>query len=168
MSTMDTLYTVREARITKSSYPSNIPLHSIPLLPIYLINQLPPIPHPPQILPQYLKSPLSIHSRRPTNVWRNQAIRRIPQRIIFRQRLRICNIEGGAADLLGLESLDESCLVDDLAAGDVGYEGTRWVAGVEELEFWGGEEVGCFLAGRVLVREGYVSQDGTGWPRWWY
>lgn len=57
--------------------------------------------------------------------------------MVLRQRLRIRNIERGAADLAFLEGFDEGGLVDDAAAGDVGDVGAVWVGGMEEVEFGG-------------------------------
>lgn len=77
---------------------------------------------------------------------RNQDIWRRPQRVIRRQGFRIRDVEGGAADEVLFEGLDEGGLVDDLAAGDVGDVGSSRVGLVEECEFGGGEEVRCLLA----------------------
>ena len=99
---------------------------------------------------------------------RNQHIRRVPQRVITRKRLRVRDVEGGAADLVCFQGGDEGSLVDDGAAGDVGDVRAARVAGVEEGEFGGREEVRCVLAVGVceLVvqsREGRgsVKEDGT-------
>jgi len=88
----------------------------IPPSPINLINQLPPTPVPPNILPQHLKRPVRIHIRTTAHMRRDQHIRRRPQRVISRQWLRVSNIEGRAADEAVVQGLDERGLVDDLAA----------------------------------------------------
>lgn len=81
---------------------------------------------------------------------RDEHIRCVPQRVIFRQRLRVYHVQRGATDLLGLQCVDQRFLVDDLAARDVGDVRPARVAFVEELELGCREEVRCvFAAGGV-------------------
>lgn len=67
---------------------------------------------------------------------RDDAVGRVPQRVVWRQGFGIGDIERGAAEtasavaavegvvvVVGLEGGDEVGLDDDLAAGDVGDEG---------------------------------------------
>jgi hypothetical protein len=79
-------------------------------------------------------------------MWSNQTIRRAPKRMIFRQRLRISDIERRALDLLGLQRVQQGVAVDDGAARDVGDVGAARIGGGEELEFRGGEEVCGFFS----------------------
>jgi hypothetical protein len=126
----------------------HILLQLIPPPSINLIHQLPPTPRPPHILPQDLKRALSIHIRTATDMRRNQHIWCRPQRVISRQRLRVRDVKSRAADEAVFERLDERRLVDDLAARDIGDECAARVGLVEQVEFVGGEEVGCgFAAG---------------------
>lgn len=74
---------------------------------------------------------------------RNQHIRRLPQRVIRRQRFRVRDIERRAGDEFLVKGRDERGLVDDLAAGDVGDERAARIGLVQEREFVGREEVGC-------------------------
>jgi hypothetical protein len=118
----------------------------IPPSPINLIDQLPPTPHPPHILPQHLKRAVSIHIRTPAHMRRDQHIRCRPQRVISRQRLWVRDIESRATYEAVFKRLDKRGLVDDLAACDVRDECAAGVGLVEQVEFVGGEEVGCCFA----------------------
>ena len=82
---------------------------------------------------------------------RDQNIGCIPQWVVARQWLRIRHIECCAADLFRFESFDESRLINHLATRNIGNVGARRVAGIEDLEFRRGEEVGCFFAEESLV-----------------
>lgn len=143
----DLTYTqARPHPIPKSSATSPSPTHShpsIPPLPIHLINQPLSLPLPPNVLPQYPKSPFSINIRRSTHMRRNQHIRRRPQRVISRQRLGISYIQRCTAYQAIVKGLDERRLIDDLSASDVSDVCAARVGCVEESEFVGGEEVGC-------------------------
>jgi hypothetical protein len=76
---------------------------------------------------------------------RDQHVRGIPKWIIFGEWLRIRHIQCGTTNLFGIQSFDESCLVDDLAPCDVSDVSATGVSGVENFEFRSGEEVSrCF------------------------
>jgi hypothetical protein len=69
---------------------------------------------------------------------RDDDILGIPQRIVLRQRLRIHDVERGTAQLAVVQRLDQSGLVDDLAARGVDDEGA---AAGENVEFGSAEQV---------------------------
>ena len=119
---------------------------SISLLPVHLVGQFPPIPEPPQIFPQHLEAPLSRRLRDAAHMGRDQHIRRLPQRIVRRQRLRIGNIPGRTRNLLGLERLNQRRLVDDLAARDIRDVRPRGIRLVQDGELRPGQEVHGLLA----------------------
>ena len=134
------MYLSIHARYPTSRAALSIP-HLIPLLPIHFIYQIPPIPQPPQVLPHHLEDTLGCRLRNTAHMRRNQHIGRIPQRVIGRQRLGIGDVERSARNLLGLERLDQSGLVDDLPARDVRNVRARGVRLMEQGEFGRGEEV---------------------------
>ena len=114
-------------------------------LPVHHVHQVLPVPVPPQVLPYELKDPVSHKFRQPTYVRRDEHIGSIPKRVISRQRLWVRHIKSRAADELLLEGADESGLIDDLAACDVGDISSGRVGLVEKGELWGREEVGRFF-----------------------
>lgn len=77
---------------------------------------------------------------------RDQHIWCIPQRVIGRQRLGVGDIERGARNLLGLERLDQSGLVDDLPARNVRNVRSRRVGCVKQGELGRREKVCGLLA----------------------
>lgn len=92
---------------------------------------------------------------------RDQHIRRVPQRVVRRQRLRVGDVQGGPRDLLGLERLDQSRLIDDLPARDVRNVRAGRIGLVQDCEFRPGEEVRGLLAGfHVSVSAHHVRKQG--------
>jgi hypothetical protein len=119
----------------------------IPPLPIHLVNQLLAAPLPPNVLLEHLKRALRVRITAPTNMRRDEAIRRIPQRVVSRQGLRVRDIESGAGYEAFFQCGDERGLIYYLAARNVGNVGAARVGSVEELEFGRREEVRCCFAG---------------------
>ena len=90
---------------------------------------------------------------------RDDAVRGFPQRILFRQGLRVCHVERGAPEAFSavaavfdeiFERGNEVFLIEDLAAGDVGDEG---VALGQDFKLRGGEKVGGFFRQRDRDKE---------------
>jgi len=100
----------------------------------HLLSMFPPL----QIRKQHIKRPLAVLCAQPTNMRRDNDIFGIPQRIVLRQRLRIHDVERGTAQLAIVQRLDQSGLVDDLAARDVDHEGA---AAGENVELGSAEQV---------------------------
>ena len=71
---------------------------------------------------------------------RDDDVLRIPQRIVFGEWFRIRHVERRAAQLLGIQRVDQGGLVEDLAAGDVDNEGAA--AAGEDVELGRAEQVG--------------------------
>lgn len=115
-------------------------LHKFSIAPLpvnqvkHLLSTFPPL----QIRKQHIKRPLAVLCAQPTNMRRDDDILGIPQRIVLRQRLRIHDVERGTAQLAVVQRLDQSGLVDDLAARDVDHEGA---AAGENVEFGSAEQV---------------------------
>jgi hypothetical protein len=128
----------------------------IPPLPIHLINQLLPAPISPNILPEHLKRALRIRITAPTDMRRDEAIRRIPQRVVSRQGLRVRDVECGAGYEAFFQCGDERGLVYYLAARNVGNVGAARVGGVQELELGRREEVRCCFAGGCISISGLL------------
>lgn len=95
---------------------------------------------------------------------RDDAIRRIPQRIVFRQGFRIRHVQRRASETasavaavqgvvvaVGFEGGDEVGLHHNLAAGDVGYESVLLLP--QDGELFGAEEVGCLFCQRNADEE---------------
>lgn len=95
---------------------------------------------------------------------RDDAIRRVPQGVVFRQGFRIRNIERRASETastvasvqgvvvaVSFEGSDEVCLNDDLAAGDIRHESV--FLPVQDCEFVFAEEVGCLFRQRDADEE---------------
>lgn len=119
----------------------------IPPVPVHLVHQLPPAPLPPDVRRQHLERPVCVRVAGTADMRRDQHVGRRPQRIVFRQRFRVCDIQRGAANLLFLQRVDKRLLVDDGAARDVGNVRPARVALVQEFEFIRGEKVGGVFAG---------------------
>lgn len=95
---------------------------------------------------------------------RDDAIGRVPQRVVFGQGFRIRDIERGASEAasavasvqgvvvaVGSEGGDEICLDEDLSAGDIRHESVFRPA--EDCELLGAEEVGRFFCQRDADEE---------------
>lgn len=122
-------------------------LYSIGLvtsLPIITIDQRQALLQPLKIQPQNPQRPREVLVSKSTNMRTDLDIRRVPQRIAARKRLRVRDVQRGAAQLSGLERSDQRALINHLAARNVSQVGlvARIVTvGRENGEFFGAEEV---------------------------
>ena len=138
--------------------------HSIPLLPIDDIDHLlPPFP-PIQVHLQDLKRAIHVRFPKSADMRRDDAVRRVPERVVLGQGFRIGDVERRASEsatavaavervvvLVGFQGGDEVRLDDDLTAGDVGDEGVLILA--EDGEFLRADEVGRFF------RQGHADEQ---------
>lgn len=86
---------------------------------------------PLQILEHYICYPLGQPGRPPADMWRDEDVWGLPQRVTFRQGLRLCDIQGGSAEQSSFKSLDQGGRVDKGASRDVDEE---WLLLAEDLE----------------------------------
>lgn len=69
--------------------------------------------------------------RLPADMWRDEAVPRLPQRVVLGQRLRIRHVQRRTPDLALGQGLDERRAVDDGPAGNIHHER---LPGAEDLE----------------------------------
>ena len=117
------------------------PRPSITPLPIDHIDHPLPLLPSVQIHLQHLERAIHVRLAQAADMRRDDAIGRVPQRVVFGQGFRVRDVEGGASEAaaavaalegvvvaVGVEGGDEVGLDDDLAAGDVGDEGVLLLA----------------------------------------
>lgn len=90
-------------------------------------------------------------SAQPAHMRRDDNIRRLPQRMVFWQRLRICHVQRCPPKLVSLQRFDQSSLINNPTSGDVDQQG---FLPREYVEFLGGNQVLCLFTVVVCQEEG--------------
>jgi hypothetical protein len=138
----------------------------IPSLTVHLVHEFLPTPLPPDVLRQHLESTICVRIAGPTNMRRDQDIRRCPERIVLGKGFRIgatqlanatrfqkpkknLHVKSSTTDLLRLQRRNQRFLVDDLAPRNVGNISTARVTLVQEFELVGRKQVRCVFAARL-------------------
>jgi hypothetical protein len=123
----------------------------IPFAPYIRVDQRLTPSDAPQVYLEDIKRAREILHSESTDMWTDLNIGCLPERIILRKRFRVCDIQCGTTQDLGIQCIDQSLLIDNLASRDVG---DVWLAGMvmavvrKNGEFLCAEEMGCLRSQR--------------------